>query len=90
MRAQVEKGELTREEAIVKLAEARAKPKSYAGRKKEKFSPELEALGKDLKEQIDKGNMTEEEAKAAWIKAAGITKSKVKTKRTQESPEGKK
>jgi len=71
LRAQVEKGTLTREEAIVKLAEARAKPKSYAGnKKKERLSPELEALGKDLKEQMAKGDMTEEEAKAAWIKAA--------------------
>ncbi len=71
LRAQVEQGQLTREEAIVKLAEARANAKSYARKKKkETLSPELEALGKDLKEQMAKGHMTEEEAKAAWIKAA--------------------
>ncbi|MCP4452486.1 MAG: hypothetical protein GY809_13575, partial [Planctomycetes bacterium] len=50
LRAQVEKGQLTREEAIVKLAEAQAHKKSYARKKKkERFSPKLEALGKDLK-----------------------------------------
>jgi hypothetical protein len=91
LRAQVEQGKLTREEAIVRLAEARARTKSYAGKKKkERLSPELEALGKDLKEQMAKGDMTEEEAKAAWMKAAGRTKSTAKTKNTKDAPEEKK
>ena len=101
LRAQVEKGTLTREEAIVKLAEARAHKKSYAGKKKkETLSPELEALGKDLKEQMDKGEMTAEEAKNAWVDAAlksgAITeeeaqaKRQAKKRRTQDSAEGKK
>ena len=71
LRAQVEKGQLTREEAIVKLAEAQAHKKSYARKKKkETLSPKLAALGKDLKEQVGKGDMTAEEAKAAWVDAA--------------------
>lgn len=68
LRAQVEQGQLTREEAIVKLAEAKAK--SYARKKKETLSAELAALGKDLKEQVGKGDMTAEEAKNAWVDAA--------------------
>ena len=91
LRAQVEQGTLTREEAIVKLAEARANTKSYAGKKKkERLSPELEALGKDLKAQMAKGDMTEEEAKAAWIRAAGEAKSNARTKKGSDSPEVKK
>ena len=101
LRAQVEQGQLTREEAIVKLAEARAHKKSYARKKKkEALSPELEALGKDLKEQMDKGEMTAEEAKNAWVDAAlksgAITeeeaqaKRQAKKRRTQDSAEGKK
>jgi hypothetical protein len=91
LRAQVEQGTLTREEAIVRLAEAQANTKSDARKKKkEGVSPELEAIGKDLKEQVAKGDMTGEEAMAAWIKAAGITKSNAKTKNTQDSPEEKK
>jgi hypothetical protein len=91
LRAQVEQGQLTREEAIVKLAEAQAHKKSYAGKKKKKrLSPKLEALGKDLIEQVEKGDMTKEEAKAAWMKAAGKTKSGAKTRNTKESTEEKK
>lgn len=91
LRAQVESGTLTREEAIVRLAEARARIKSYARKKKkERLSPELEALGKDLKEQMDKGDMTAKEAKAAWFKAAGTAKSNAKTKSSEDSSEVKK
>ncbi len=101
LRAQVEKGTLTREEAIVKLAEAQAQAKSYAGKKKkERLSPELEALGKDLKERMDKGDMTAEEAKNAWVDAAlksgeiteeeAEAKRQAKKQRTQGSTGGKK
>ena len=78
LRSQVEKGTLTREEAIVKLAEARAKTKSYALKKKKTLSPELAAIGKDLKDRMAKGDMTAEEAKAEWIKAAGVAKAGTK------------
>ena len=100
LRAQVEQGQLTREEAIVKLAEAQAKAKSYARKKKERLSPELQALGKDLKEQVGKGDMTAEEARDAWVKAAleagKITEEEAQAKRqfkkqgTKESTGGKK
>jgi len=86
LRAQVEQGTLTREEAIVKLAEAQAHKKSYASKKKkETLSPELAALGKDLKEQVGKGDMTAEEAKNAWVDAAlksgDITEEEAEAKR---------
>ena len=75
LREQVASGELTREEAVVKLAEATKEAKFGSGSKdkdkdKAKFSPALEALGEKLKEQVGKGDMTAEDAKAAWIKAA--------------------
>ena len=90
LRAEVETGKLTREEAIVKLAEAQAKFGSKQRKKESKVSPELEALGKDLKERMAKVDMTDEEAKAAWIKAAGITKSSARTKKGKDSAEVKK
>ena len=75
LREQVASGELTREEAVVKLAEATKEAKFGArgkakNRKKAELSPALEALGENLKEQVGKGDITAEEAKAAWIKAA--------------------
>jgi hypothetical protein len=95
LRAQVEQGQLTREEAIVRLAEAQANTKSYARKnKKERVSPELEALGKDLKEQMAKGDMTGEEVRAAWIEAAleagEITEEEAQAKRkfTTQSTKG--
>jgi hypothetical protein len=69
LREQVDSGKLTKEEAIVRLAEAQA----YRGsdkKGKKNISPELEALGKELKEQLASGKMSEDEAKAAWIEAA--------------------
>jgi uncharacterized lipoprotein YehR (DUF1307 family) len=70
LREQVERGKLTREEAIVRLAEARVE---YGSKKKDadrKLSPELEAYGNDLKERVAKSEMTAEEAIAAWEEAA--------------------
>ena len=84
LRGQVDRGELTKEEAIVKLAEAQVK---YGSRKKEQgneLSPELEAFGKELKGQIASGKLTEEEAKAAWMEAIG--KAKVEKKGSKDSP----
>ncbi len=90
LREKVDRGKLTKEEAIVKLAEAQVK---YGSEKKDqdsKLSPELEAYGKELKEKMEKGDMTAEEAKDAWYKAAGIDKSSTKTKGSKDSVKDKK
>lgn len=75
LREQVASGDLTREEAIVRLAEATKEAKfgsrdKKRPKKKAELSPELEAFGKDLKEKMAKGKLTEKEAKAAWEEAA--------------------
>ncbi len=90
LREQVASGELTREEAVVKLAEATKEAKlgprrKGKNRKKAELSPELEALGKDLKEQVAKGELTAEEARAAWMEAAGKTKTESAAKATKDS-----
>ncbi|MCS1409898.1 MAG: hypothetical protein M2R45_03084 [Verrucomicrobia subdivision 3 bacterium] len=79
LRDQVASGELTKEQAIVKLAEATKDIKF--GRKdkkgdKTKLPPELEALGKQLKEQMAKGELTEAEVKAKWKESAAKAKRK--------------
>jgi hypothetical protein len=77
---QVASGELTKEEAIVRLAEAKAKLGSHnrdekkLSKDEKKLSPELEALSKDLKEQVASGEMSEDDAFAAWMEAAKGTK----------------
>jgi hypothetical protein len=76
LRQQVADGDLTREEAIVKLAEAKANIGFHENDKKE-VSQELETLGNELKAQIENGQITEEEAKEKWIEAA--KKAKVKS-----------
>ena len=83
LREQVASGELTREEAAVRLAEATKEAKLGSRRKdktskKAELSPALQALGKELKEQVAKGELTGEEAKAAWMKAARRAKSSAK------------
>jgi hypothetical protein len=81
LREQVARGEPTREEAIVRLAEARVE---YGSKKKEEgseLSPELEAYGEELKERVAKGELTPEEAKAAWIEAAKEAKASAKKPR---------
>ena len=77
LREQVDSGKLTKEEAIVRLAEAQAylgsdkkDGKKYDKKYEKNISPELEALGKELKEQLASGQISEDEAKAAWIEAA--------------------
>jgi len=88
LRGQVDRGELTREEAIVKLAEAQVK---YGSEKKEqgkKLSPELEAFGKELKGKVASGELTEEKAMAAWMEATG--KAKAEKKDTEDSAKAKK
>jgi polyhydroxyalkanoate synthesis regulator phasin len=77
LREQVARGELTREEAVVRLAEATKEAKFGSGGKDEaKLSPALEALGKELKERVAKGELTAEEAKTAWMEATGKAKGK--------------
>ena len=90
LRVQVEKGTLTREEAIVKLAEAQAKFGARERKKKWKPSPELQALGKELTEKVEEGHMTAEEAKAEWMEAAGKAKSGARAKKRGDSTEVKK
>ena len=75
LKEQVASGELTKEEAIVRLAEATAEFGSCE-KSKAKVSPELEAFGKKLKEQIENGEITEDEAGAAWMEAAKEAKGK--------------
>jgi uncharacterized membrane protein len=69
LRERVASGELTPEEAIVRLAEARVKLGS-GDKGKATLSPALQAYGEELKERVAKGELTEEEAKAAWQEAA--------------------
>jgi polyhydroxyalkanoate synthesis regulator phasin len=79
LKEQVDRGKLTKEEAIVRLAEAEVK---YGSKKKEegsKLPPELEVYGDELKERVAKGEMTPEEAKTAWMEAAEKAKSSAKT-----------
>jgi uncharacterized membrane protein len=77
LRERVARGELTKEEAIVQLAEARAK--FGPGEKHEaKLSPALEAYGDELKERVAKGELTAEEAMSAWMEAAEKAKSSAK------------
>lgn len=84
LREQVASGELTREEAIVRLAEAKAKLGSH-NKDEKKLSPELEALSKGLKEQVDKGELSAEEAKSIWIEAAEKVKAKSSAKEIKDS-----
>ena len=85
LREQVASGELTKEEAVVKLAEATKDAKLGSRGKgkdkdKDKLSPALEALGKELNERVAKGELTAEQAKTAWMEAAekGKTESNAK------------
>jgi len=80
LKEQLASGELSKEEALVRLAVAQAELGSKHDKEDSKLSPELEALGNELKEKMAKGEISEEEAKAAWFKAGGITEESVKTK----------
>jgi hypothetical protein len=94
LREQVARGHLSREEAVVRLAEATREAK-FGSRKKDRapkkdaLSPELDALGKDLKARIDRGEMTEAEAKAAWFEAAAKTQRKSPPKESGKDMKGK-
>ena len=78
LKEQVDRGKLTKEEAIVRLAEAQVR---YGSEKKEgggELPSELKAYGEELKERVAKGELTEEEAKTAWEEAAKKAKDVVK------------
>jgi len=86
LREQVARGELTREEAVVRLAEATKEAKLGSGGKDEaKLAPALEALGKELKEKVAQGELTEEEAKTAWMEAIGKAKGRSKAEGIKDS-----
>ena len=86
LREQVASGELTQEEAVVRLAEATKEAKFGSGGKdKAKLSPALEALGKELKERVAQGELTAEEGKAAWMEAVGKAKTESSAKGTEDS-----
>lgn len=83
LKEKVASGNMTREEAIVRLAEATKEAKfgprsKDKGKNKVELSPELEALGKDLKERIAKGELTEEEAKKLGRRQEGRSRGKAK------------
>ena len=81
LREKVASDELTKEEAIVRLAEAEAKP-DWGDKDKYESSAELKELGEKLKELVDKGELTEEEAEAKtiWLEEAKEAKDKPGTK----------
>jgi hypothetical protein len=76
LKEQVDRGKLTKEEAIVRLAQAQVRYGSKKRGQDKKLSPELEAFGSELKGKVAKGEMTDEEAMAAWKKAAKQSKAK--------------
>ena len=79
LKEQVANGELSLEEAHVKLAEATKKNKSGSrAKKKFKSSPALKALGAELTGKVTSGDMTAEDAKAKWIEAAKTERAKSK------------
>ena len=86
LREQVARGELTKEEAIVRLAEATKEAKLGLGGKDEaKHSPALEALATELKERVAKGELTAEEAKTVWTEAAENAKTRSNAKGIKDS-----
>jgi uncharacterized membrane protein len=86
LREQVARGELSKEEAIVRLAQATKEAKLGSGGKDDaKLSPALKALSEELKERVAKGELTEEEAKAAWMEATENVKVESRAKAPQDS-----
>lgn len=86
LREQVASGELTKEEAIVRLAKATKEAKLGSGGKDEaKHSPALEVLAAELKGRVAKGELTVEEAKAVWTEAAENAKTQSNSKGIKDS-----
>ncbi|UCD50219.1 MAG: hypothetical protein JSW27_22150 [Phycisphaerales bacterium] len=86
LREQVARGELTKEEAVVRLAEATKEAKLGSGGKDgARLSPALEALSKELKEQVARGELTAEEATTVWMEAVEKAKAKSSVKGAKDS-----
>ena len=90
LKEQLASGELSKEEAIVRLAQAQAELGSKQEKEDSELSPELEALGSELKEKMAKGEMTDKEATAARLKATGKIESSAKTKESKDPAKEKK
>jgi len=85
LREQVARGELTREEAVVRLAEATKEAELGSGGKDNAaLSPALETLSKELKDRVAKGELTAEEAKGVWMEAVESTKAESDIKRAKD------
>ena len=89
LREKVESDELTKEEAIVKLAEAEArlvsgdKDKDWGDKDKDENYPDypaLNALWEKLEERVAEGELTIEEAKTIWMEEAENIKTKASAK----------
>ena len=77
LREKVASGKLTKEEAIVKLAEAEARLVS-GDKDKAEYSPAIKALWEKLEERVAEGELTVEEAKTIWTEEAENVKTKAK------------
>ena len=80
LREKVASDELTKEEAIVRLAEAEAKPDWGDKYKDEYYSPAIKASWEKLEERVAEGELTVEEAKTIWLEEAKEAKDKADTK----------
>jgi len=79
LREKVESDELTKEEAIVKLAEAEARLVS-GDKDKAEYSPAIKALWEKLEERVAEGELTVEEAETIWTEEAENVKTKASAK----------
>ena len=79
LREKVESDELTKEEAIVKLAEAEARLVS-GDKDKAEYSPAIKASWEKLEERVAEGELTIEEAKTIWMEEAKNIKTKASAK----------
>ena len=75
LREKVESDELTKEEAIVRLAEAEARLVS-GDKDKAEYSPAIKASWEKLEERVAEGELTIEEAKTIWMEEAENIKTK--------------
>ena len=80
LREKVESDELTKEEAIVRLAEAEARLVKGDKDKDEYYSPAIKASWEKLEERVAEGELTIEEAKTIWLEEAKEAKDKADTK----------
>ena len=79
LREKVESDEVTKEEAIVRLAEAEARLVK-GGKDKAEYSPAIKASWEKLEERVAEGELTIEEAKTIWMEEAKNIKTKASAK----------